>query len=231
MLTQSTNNMFVYCQNQKFGCDWQGLYGDARKQLAEFCSACKPEQLLTRLEDSEVQNLKLKARLDASNLAIDELKEENAKLKEEVGAATKQARNTLAQKYILEAHAAALKEDGSRMLIDLKRLEDENLYLRGRNHVQLRGRNRLIWNLQEKLRAMKKRGRDDSIRRGGSPKRRRCHSSIAHGNKQTPSAMWSTWKTNAQLRGTPEMDPPPCRAGLLRRGKFIDAYVETPRDF
>ena len=209
MLTQSANNMFVYCQNQKFGCDWQGLYGDARKHLAEFCSACKPEQLLTRLEDSEVQNLKLKARLDAANLAIDKLKEENAKMKEEVGAATKQARDRLVEKYVreaelavmkgdldartslvrdLEAHVAALKENGSHMVIDLKKLEDENSFLRERNRAQLRDRNRLIWNLQEKLRAMRKRGRrDDSSRRGGSPKRRRRHSSIAHGSKQPPS--------------------------------------------
>ena len=42
-------------------------------------------------------------------------------------------------------------------------------------------------------------------------------------------AMWSTWKTNAQRRGDATMDPPPCCAGLL--GKFIDAYVVTPRDF
>ena len=48
-------------------------------------------------------------------------------------------------------------------------------------------------------------------------------------------ALWSTWKTsrNAQRRGTPvaKMHPPLCCAGLLRRGNFIDAYVETPRDF
>ena len=73
------------------------------------------------------------------------------------------------------------------MVIDLKKLEDENLSLRGRNHAQLRDRNRLIWNLQEKLRAMRKRGRDDSIRRGGSPKRRRRHSSTARGSKHPPS--------------------------------------------
>ena len=42
-------------------------------------------------------------------------------------------------------------------------------------------------------------------------------------------AMWSTWKTNAQRRGDATMDPPPSCAGLL--GKFIDAYVVTPRDF
>ena len=44
-------------------------------------------------------------------------------------------------------------------------------------------------------------------------------------------ALWSTWKTsrNAQRRGDATMDPPPSCAGLL--GKFIDAYVVTPRDF
>ena len=126
----------MFCQNKKFGCDWQGIYGDCAEHLAKSCFAVQPEQLLKRLEASEKYGDALCGQLAASRVAIDKLKEENAKMKEEVGAVTKQARDRLAQKYILEAEVAQLQEDGSRMLIDLKRMEDENLYLRGRNHAQ-----------------------------------------------------------------------------------------------
>ena len=115
--------------------------------------------MLKRLEASEKYADALSGQLAASRVAIDELKEDNAKMKEEVGAATKQARDRLVEKYVLEAelavmkgdldartslvreleaHAAALKENGSHMVIDLKKLEDENSSLRGRNHAQLR---------------------------------------------------------------------------------------------
>ena len=206
----SVNRVFVFCQNKEFGCDWQGIYGDCAEHLAKSCFAVQPEQLLKRLEASEKYADALSGQLAASRVEIDELKEENVKLKEEVGAATKQARDRLVEKYVLEAelavmkgdldartslvrdleaHVAALKENGSHMVIDLKKLEDENSFLRERNRAQLRDRNRLIWNLQEKLKlALRKRGRDDdSTRRGGSPKRRRRRSSSARGSEQTPS--------------------------------------------
>ena len=205
----SVNRVFVFCQNKEFGCDWQGLYGDCAEHLAKSCFAVQPEQLLKRLEASEKYADTRTAQLAASRVAVDELKKENAKLKEEVGAATKQASDRLVENNVLEAelavmkgdldartslvrdleaHVAALKENGSHMVIDLKKLEDENSFLRERNHAQLRDRNRLIWNLQEKLKlALRKRGRDDdSTRRGGSPKRRRRRSSSARGSKHPP---------------------------------------------
>ena len=194
----SVNRVFVFCQNKEFGCDWQGVYGDCAEHLAKSCFAVQPEQLLKRLEASEKYADTRTAQLAASRVAVDELKKENAKLKEEVGAATKQARGRLVEKYVLEvelavikgdldartslardleAHVAALKENGSHMVIDLKKLEDENSFLRERNHAQLRDRNRLIWNLQEKLKlALRKRGRDDDSSRSSrarTPKRRR----------------------------------------------------------
>ena len=177
----SVNRVFVFCQNKEFGCDWQGLYGDCAEHLAKSCFAVQPEQLLKRLEASEKYGDTRTAQLAASRIAVDELKKENAKLKGDLDARTSLVRD-------LEAHVAALKENGSHMVIDLKKLEDENSFLRERNHAQLRDRNRLIWNLQEKLKlALRKRSRDDdSTRRGGSPKRRRLRSS-ARGSEQTPS--------------------------------------------
>ena len=178
----SVNRVFVLCQNKEFGCDWQGVYGDCAEHLAKSCFAVQPEQLLKRLEASEKYADTRTAQLAASRIAVDELKKENAKLKGDLDARTSLVRD-------LEAHVAALKENGSHMVIDLKKLEDENSFLRERNHAQLRDRNRLIWNLQEKLKlALRKRGRDDdSTRRGGSPKRRRLRSSSARGSNQTPS--------------------------------------------
>ena len=188
----------MFCQNKKFGCDWQGIHGDAAEHLAKSCSACQPEQLLKRLEASEAYADALSGQLAASRVENMTLRAENAKMKEEVGAATKQASDRLVEKYVLEAelavmkgdldartslvrdleaHVAALKENGSHMVIDLKKLEDENSFLRERNHAQLRDRNRLIWNLQEKLKlALRKRGRDDDSSRSSrarTPKRRR----------------------------------------------------------
>ena len=207
----SVNRVFVFCQNKEFGCDWQGIYGDCAEHLAKSCFAVQPENLLKRLEASEKYADALSGQLAASRVKIDDLQDENRTLREENADLHKKASDRLGQKYILEAEVAqmkediearakkvvemearatALQEDGSRMLIDLKILEDENLSLRGRNHAQLRGRNRLIWNLEEKLkRALRKRGRrDDSSRRGGSsPKRRRRHSSTARGSKHPPS--------------------------------------------
>ena len=140
----SVNRVFVFCQNKEFGCDWQGLYGDCAEHLAKSCFAVQPEQLLKRLEASEKYADTRTAQLAASRIAVDELKKENAKLKGDLDARTSLVRD-------LEAHVAALKENGSHMVIDLKKLEDENSFLRERNHAQLRDRNRLIWNLQEKL--------------------------------------------------------------------------------
>ena len=166
----SVNRVFVFCQNKEFGCDWQGLYGDCAEHLAKSCFAVQPEQLLKRLEASEKYADTRTAQLAASRIAVDELKKENAKLKGDLDARTSLVRD-------LEAHVAALKENGCHMVIDLKKLEDENSFLRERNHAQLRDRNRLIWNLQEKLKlALRKRGRDDDSSRSSrarTPKRRR----------------------------------------------------------
>ena len=198
------------------GCEWQGLYGDAAKHLAECCSACKPDQLLKRLEDCE-------EKLAAALVRIDDLKAENRSLELEKVEANKRA----AEKLLLEAEMVVMQreldqrasdianlraqgkdwgDEKTRLLQDITRLEEDNLALRGQSQVasvrlamgasdlqkvqaKLRGRNRMVWNLEEQLRkATTKRGRDDdSTRRGGSPKRRRRRSSSARGSKQTPS--------------------------------------------
>ena len=198
------------------GCEWQGLYGDAAKHLAECCSACKPDQLLKRLEDCE-------EKLAAALVRIDDLKAENRSLELEKVEANKRA----AEKLLLEAEMVVMQreldqrasdianlraqgkdwgDEKTRLLQDITRLEEDNFALRGQSQVasvrlamgasdlqkvqaKLRGRNRMVWNLEEQLRkATTKRGRDDdSTRRGGSPKRRRRRSSSARGSKQTPS--------------------------------------------
>ena len=196
------------------GCEWQGLYGDAAKHLAECCSACKPDQLLKRLEDCE-------EKLAAALVRIDDLKAENRSLELEKVEANKRA----AEKLLLEAEMVVMQreldqratdianlraqgkdwgDEKTRLLQDITRLEEDTLALRGQSQVasvrlamgasdlqkvqaKLRGRNRLVWNLEEQLRkATTKRGRDDRIRRG-SPKRRRRHSSSARGSQQPPS--------------------------------------------
>ena len=104
----------------------------------------------------------------------------------------------------LRAQGKDWGDEKTRLLQDITRLEEDNFALRGQSQVasvrlamgasdlqkvqaKLRGRNRLVWNLEEQLRkATTKRGRDDRIRRG-SPKRRRRHSSTARGSKHPPS--------------------------------------------
>ena len=220
----SVNRVFVFCQNKEFGCDWQGLYGDCAEHLTKSCFAVQPEQLLKRLEASEKCADTRTGQLAASRIAVDELKKENAKLKGDLDARTSLVRD-------LEAHVAALKENGSHMVIDLKKLEDENSFLRERNHAQLRDRNRLIWNFQEKLKLVlrKRGGDDDSTRRGGSPKRRRRRSSSARGSKQTPSGDVVDVEDERPAPWRCNDGSSPCCAGLL--GKFIDAHVVTPCDF
>ena len=193
------------------GCEWQGLYGDAAKHLAECCSACKPDQLLKRLEDCE-------EKLAAALVRIDDLKAENRSLELEKVEANKRA----AEKLLLEAEMVVMQreldqrandianlraqgkdwgEEKSRLLVDVARLEAQARSLQeqgdlasvrlaqGASDLQkaqakLRGRNRSIWSLEEKLRKAK-RGRGS--RRDSSPKRRRRHSSSARGSNQSAS--------------------------------------------
>ena len=111
MLTQSTSNMFVFCQNKSFGCTWQGLYGDGAKHLAENCSACKPDQLLRLLEDSESredESLRLLAEASADSAL---LKDDLALLKAELEMANKRAADRLGEKYVFEAEAAYLTKE------------------------------------------------------------------------------------------------------------------------
>ena len=183
------------------GCEWQGLYGDAAKHLAECCSACKPDQLLKRLEDCE-------EKLAAALVRIDDLKAENRSLELEKVEANKRA----AEKLLLEAEMVVMQreldqrandianlraqgkdwgEEKSRLLVDVARLEAQARSLQeqgdlasvrlahGASDLQkaqakLRGRNRLVWNLEEKLRRATKRRRDSSrSSRARTPKRRR----------------------------------------------------------
>ena len=183
------------------GCEWQGLYGDAAKHLAECCSACKPDQLLKRLEDCE-------EKLAAALVRIDDLKAENRSLELEKVEANKRA----AEKLLLEAEMVVMQreldqratdianlkaqckdwgDEKTRLLQDITRLEEDTLALRGQSQVasvrlamgasdlqkaqaKLRGRNRLVWNLEEKLRRATKRRRDSSrSSRARTPKRRR----------------------------------------------------------
>ena len=184
------------------GCEWQGLFGDAGKHLAESCIACQPEQLLKRLEDCE-------EKLAAALVRIDDLKAENRSLELEKVEANKRA----AEKLLLEAEMVVMQreldqratdianlraqgkdwgDEKTRLLQDITRLEEDTLALRGQSQVasvrlamgasdlqkaqaKLRGRNRLVWNLEEKLRRATKRRRDGSSRssRARTPKRRR----------------------------------------------------------
>ena len=195
--------MFVHCQNKAFGCDWQGLYGDCAEHLAKSCFAVQPEQLLKRLEDAEVQRIQLAVELAASRVEIDDLKAENRTLREDNADLHKEASERLGQKYILEAEVAQMKadlealraqgkEEKSRLLVDVARLEAQARSLQEQGDIasvrlahgasdlqkvqaKLRGRNRLVWNLEEKLRRATKRRRDGSSRssRARTPKRRR----------------------------------------------------------
>ena len=177
--------MFVHCQNKAFGCDWQGLYGDCAEHLAKSCFAVQPEQLLKRLEDAEVQRIQLAVELAASRVEIDDLKAENRTLREDNADLHKEASERLGQKYILEAEVAQMKEDlealraqgkeeKSRLLVDVARLEAQARSLQEQGDIasvrlahgasdlqkvqaKLRGRNRLVWNLEEKLRRATKR--------------------------------------------------------------------------
>ena len=94
MLTESASQMFVHCQNTEFGCGWHGLYGDMAQHL-EYCSPCKPQQLLNLLEHRTREKAAadmlidaLKEEVQQAEIFIDELTEENRKLKKDIGAAS-----------------------------------------------------------------------------------------------------------------------------------------------
>ena len=112
------------------------------KHLTESCNACKPEKLLKLLEDSEAKKLRLTISLAAADLLVDDLTEENTKLKVDVEEATKQASDRLADNCALKAEEAAmkgyLKACNTRLAeiaCEVKRLEEENLFLRGQDPV------------------------------------------------------------------------------------------------
>ena len=112
------------------------------KHLTESCNACKPEKLLKLLEDSEAKKLRLTISLAAADVLVDDLTEENTKLKVDVEEATKQASDRLAENCALKAEEAAmkgyLKACNTRLAeiaCEVKRLEEENLFLRGQDQA------------------------------------------------------------------------------------------------
>ena len=112
------------------------------KHLTESCNACKPEKLLKLLEDSEAKKLRLTISLAAADVLVDDLTAENTTLKVDVEEATKQASDRLAENCALKAEEAAmkgyLKACNTRLAeiaCEVKRLEEENLFLRGQDQA------------------------------------------------------------------------------------------------